>query len=268
MIKVTVVTPVHNRPAYLKEAIKSIQEQTFTDWEHIIVDDGSDNPETQAMISRIANYPKTTVYRIENKGLGGARNYAIEKAAGKYILTLDDDDKWEPSFMARAVKILETSPSVGVVTSWLKQFGNGNALLKPLGGGLKNFLISNNSVHGMYRKECWEKAGRYDENKFFQAYTDWDVWQRITSLGYTVEVIEEPLFHYRIHKNPSMLQEAESKHLELFRYMIEKNKHIYADNITDSIILLEKKLIDTRKQAAGRDMVYKAKRIIKKIFRK
>ena len=264
MSKVSVITPVFNRPEFLEEAVKSIQSQTYADWEHIIIDDGSVNPLTQIALEKIGQYPNVTIYRTENKGVGHARNYGIEKSTGEYILTLDDDDMWESSFIDKAINIFNTESNTGVVTSWMKEFGARNRIIKPDGGGVANFLIHNNSVHAMYKKKYWAACGKYDETKFIQPYADWDLWLRITALGLEVAVVQELCFSYRIHKNSSMLKDAEVNHLELFKYIVEKNKHIYQAYITEVMCLFERKLINTRKNLANATPINRLKKIFKK----
>ena len=261
MPKVSVITPVHNRPAYLEEAVESIQQQSFTDWEHIIIDDGSDNPETGKVLARIANLPKISIYRTENKGLSGARNFGIGKSAGEYILTLDDDDKWHADFIDAALVIFEEKKQAGVVTAWLKEFGHSNRIVKTEGGGEKNFLVENNSAHAMFKKEHWEKVGGYDE-RMKTGYEDWDFWLRITAMGHQVEVVEQPFFLYRVHRGLSLYKEARSIHLSLFRYIVEKNEKIYREYMVDALCLLEEKVMDKENALESGGLLSRLKRIL------
>ena len=241
MPKISVITPVHNRPYFLEEAVDSIRQQSFNDWEHIIVDDGSTNPQTKEILKKIEGGPKLFIYRTANRGLGAARNFGIEQSNGQYILTLDDDDKWHPDFMAKALELFDKKPGTGVVTAWLKEFGMSNHLVKIAGGDVKNFLIENNSVHGLFKKELWAACGKYDEQ--LTAYEDWEFWLRITAMGYKVEVIPAAHFFYRVHQYPSLLKAAKTRHLELFRYIVEKNKNIYQQHLTDALCIAEERCL-------------------------
>lgn len=261
MPKVSIITPVYNRPEYLEEAVISIQNQTYTNWEHIIIDDGSTNLLTQEVLNKISAYSKTTILRKENAGLGAARNFGIGKATGEFILTLDDDDKWRSDFIEKALTIFEKDNNVGGVTSWMQEFGDRKQLVKPNGGYVKNFLVNNNSVHGMYKKEDWLNIGKYDESYFFQPYTDWDFWLRLAAKGQRIDVIPEPCFYYRTHKKSSMLKDSEEKHIDLFKFMVEKNKAIYSDYIVDALCLLEQKLIIANRNALTKNVI---KRLISK----
>jgi glycosyltransferase involved in cell wall biosynthesis len=260
MPRVSVITPVHDRPQFLEEAVGSIQKQSFSDWEHIIVDDGSTNALTQEVLKRIEAMPGTRLYRTENKGLGAARNYAIERAQGEYILTLDDDDKWHPDFINRAVEVFKNKSATGVVTAWMHEFGLTERIVKTEGGDVKNFLTGNNSVHGMFRKADWATCGKYDEH--MTAYEDWDLWLRITAMGYNVEVIPQPFFFYRIHKHSSLLKQAQEKHMQLFRYMVEKNKKIYQEYVVEAVCQLEDKRIQIARDVESRNWKYRLKRML------
>jgi glycosyltransferase involved in cell wall biosynthesis len=255
MFKVSIITPVYNRPEYLEEAVISVQQQTYTNWEHIIVDDGATNLLTQEILKKIASYPKVTILRKENGGLGAARNFGIERCSGQFVLTLDDDDKWRADFIEIALAIFGQDDRVGAVTSWMQEFGHRKNLVKPLGGETGSFLVHNNSVHGMFRKKDWLAIGKYDESLFFQPYTDWDFWLRLTANHKSIKVIEEICFYYRTHKNSSMLKDSEDKHIDLFRFLIEKNKDIYAAHVADALCLLESKLLIAKKNSETRNVI-------------
>ena len=261
MPKVSIITPVYNRPDYLEEAVESIRQQSFTDWEHIIIDDGSTNPATKKVLEKIAKHFKISIYRINNRGLSGARNFGITKSAGEYILTLDDDDKWHPDFITAALNIFEAKQQTGAVTAWMKEFGLSDRIIKTKGGDVRNFLTENNSAHGIFKKEHWEKVGGYDE-EMKAGYEDWDFWLRLTASGYNVEVVQEPFFFYRIHRDSSLYKEAWSKHLSLFRYIVEKNVKVYKENVVDALCLLEQKAVEAQITAESAGLVGRLKKIL------
>lgn len=266
--KVSIITPVYNNPLFLKEVIESVQNQTFKDWEHIIVDDGSTNPETQSVVEDlIVNYPKVSAYRIKNGGPGAARNFGIKKALGEYIFTFDDDDRINENLLSEAVIILDDKQSVGVVTTWIQSFGNGYALFKPSGGDVTDFLISNNACgNSLFRKSLWERVGGYDEARNLIGYEDWEFWIRCTSTGYKVHVIEKPYFLYRIkNKKLSLHKLANDRHLQLFEYIVNKNKEIYSRNVVSAMLKYEEKIIALRGEANIR-FINNLKSIIRKIF--
>ena len=119
---VSVIMPCYNDGRYIKEAIDSLRRQTYSNFELIIVDDGSDDSETVSILSTL-NDGKTTVLHTNHLRPAGARNYGIERARGKYILPLDSDDTIEPTYLEKAVNVLETQPDIGVVYCQADLFG-------------------------------------------------------------------------------------------------------------------------------------------------
>src|SRR5689334_22074802 len=95
--RISVIVPCYNLGAYLAEAVDSVLAQTFQDFEIIVVDDGSDEPETQAIVGGFTR-PRTRVLRTAHAGLAAARNLGIAEARGEYLSALDADDRLEPAF--------------------------------------------------------------------------------------------------------------------------------------------------------------------------
>ena len=122
-ITVSAIMPTYNAMPYLKHAIDSVLAQTFTDWELIIVDDGSTDG-TQQLLARYTD-PRIRVFQLdENGGRGKARNVAVGFACGKYIAPCDADDVSLPQRFATEVAYLESHPEVHVVSSQMKDFHN------------------------------------------------------------------------------------------------------------------------------------------------
>ena len=116
MALVSVIVPTYNRADTIKRAIRSVQAQTFTDWELIVVDDGStDN--TVALIEGCD--PRLKLIRQENQGTAGARNAGLHASSGSYIAFLDSDDEWLPHHLELCVGFLEALPGEQFVTNEL-----------------------------------------------------------------------------------------------------------------------------------------------------
>src|SRR6185503_3382392 len=111
---VTVVIPVYNSARYISQALDSVKAQTFTDYEVIVVNDGSDDREE---LERIINaHPLPVIYiSQENKGVSAARNAAIRRARGEFYAQLDADDQWTPDYLAVQLGILKQNPDVTLV---------------------------------------------------------------------------------------------------------------------------------------------------------
>jgi glycosyltransferase involved in cell wall biosynthesis len=174
----------------------------------------------------------------ENGGLSNARNSGIQKANGKYILTLDSDDKFESTFIEKALEVLLSKPNVGMVCSWVYRFMDDKKreLFFPHRAGIKEFLFSNAASMGslLFRKECWEKAGGYDE-KMKLGYEDWEFYLRVCELGWVMEVIQEPLFFYRQHPISMRTDALRNHDKEIKKYMYLKHKDLYKANFDNLI---------------------------------
>ena len=233
---VTVIIPCYNDGIYLKKAVDSIISQTLKADEIIIVDDGSDIY-TKEHLKKI-NYNNTKIITQKNQGLSKARNNGIALAKTDYILTLDSDDFFEPTFIEKAVELLSKDQKIGIVGCYFRWFDSENnnlRVIKTKGGTVKDFLFSNKGVgNALFRKKCWEQVGGYDE-KMAKGYEDWEFWIAITALGWKYQVIEEILFNYR-RKDSSMLLTAKANHdLEIKKYIFLKHKTLYALYIENTI---------------------------------
>ena len=115
-IIVSVITPSYNSAAYIEETIRSVQQQTFTEWEMLIVDDCSSD-ETCEIVRRISQSDDRIKLFIQpqNMGAGAARTLGMRKASGQYIAYLDADDIWLPEKLEKQMAYLETHPEIELV---------------------------------------------------------------------------------------------------------------------------------------------------------
>ena len=211
----SVIIPCYNHAHYLPQAIQSVLAQRFTDWEAIVVNDGSTD-DTAAVVAQICDPRIRYVYQ-ENQGLSAARNTGIRMAQGKYLAFVDADDEWEPRFLQRCVQVLDADAALaGVYT--LNYFIDERGTVLPQIGG--------RAVHrGEFRRQNWaggffppvsvlvraeavHQAGVFDEQ--LTSEEDWDLWLRI-GLRYQMEGIPEPLARYRVYAN-SMSTNAARMH--------------------------------------------------------
>ncbi|WP_041295891.1 glycosyltransferase family 2 protein [Dokdonia sp. 4H-3-7-5] len=229
---VTVVIPCYNDGAFIMDALNSILRQTVLPERIIIIDDGS-GAETMSVLKSIKNNIVEVVYQT-NQGVCTARNNGIGKATSSYILTLDADDIFEPTFIEKAKHILDSDMKVGVVCCHYKEFGNSSKnkdIIKPKGKITQDFLVKNNGVaSALFRKKCWEEVNGYDVN-FDKGYEDWDFWLSVLSQGWEMRIIQEPLFNYRkkIHSRDTMALAQFDKELKMKIFL--KHKKVYESSI-------------------------------------
>lgn len=202
MPEVSVVIPCYNQGAFLLEALESVMAQTFTDFEIIVVNDGSTDAYTRAVLDTIKD-PRLTVLHTENGGLAAARNRGIAVAGGTIILPLDADDLIAPTYLEKGVAVLKKDAGVGVVYSLADRFGAacGAWHLPEFSPGL---LLRQNMVFcsALFRRVSWVRAGGYNTNMKY-GWEDWDFWLTLCEMGLRFVRIPEVLFHYRV-KDDSM----------------------------------------------------------------
>ena len=194
MPKVSVIIPAYNRASLLKEAVESVLQQSFSDFELIVVDDGS----TDATRELIKDYPAVRYIYQPNKGVSSARNQGIKQAVGDLIAFLDSDDLWIDNKLERQVTFFNDNPAVSICQSeeiWLRDGRRHNPKKKHKkysGYILKECLplciVSPTAV--MLRREVFQKIGLFDES--FPVCEDYDFWLRAARV-YPIELIKEPL---------------------------------------------------------------------------
>ena len=237
--RVSAVIPCYNHGHLVGRAVRSIWAQGVADVEVLIVDDGSTSAETIRILSE---FPKNeaTVLRKENGHLSSARNYGIRHAKGAYILLLDADDFFAPTFLKKAINILDNEPSTGAATCLTQNFGLRNDRPKmKTGGSLPDFLTANPcQASCLVRKTCWEQVGGFDES-MKDGYEDWDFWISVTERGWFIRSIPEYLFHYSVAKQ-SMVVDSDKKRPELIRRLVQNHPESFKEHI--ELVVFSKEL--------------------------
>lgn len=237
--QVSIIIPAFNQAQYLPDAINSVINQTFTNWECIIVDDGStDN--TKAVCDEFCRRDKRINYlRINNGGPSKARNTGIAQAKGAYILPLDGDDKFSSNYVEECLKVITTSEDVKVVYGNGEKFGLIN---KPWSLPEFNFnsLLLGNQLHvtGLYRKSDWECIGGYDEY-MIHGIEDWEFWINLLKDGGKVVKLGSITFYWRIKEQSRTTQITANLHNKavMTRYIYLKHYKLYEKYFTNPISL-------------------------------
>jgi len=197
--KVSIIIPTYNRAHVLKRAIQSVLNQTYKDFEVIVVDDGSTD-DTKAIVKGLDD--KRVLYKRHdrNKGVSAARNTGIVIARGEYIAFQDSDDKWLPTKLEEQMKAFAHARSrIGVVYTAFWYVRKDRRIYIPLPkvskreGDIHNELLNGNFItpqSAVVRKECFEVSGLFDEK--LPSLNDWDIWIRI-SKNWEFKFISEPL---------------------------------------------------------------------------
>ena len=245
MERVSVIMPCYNDGQYIEEALYSLRAQTYLNWELIVIDDGSDEPETLRVLEQLEEMPYVRLLHTNHVRPAGARNAGIRAARGTYILPLDADDTIEPTYMEKAVRILNENPSVGVVYCRADLFGEQSGPWYLPDYSLRAMLQDNIVfVTSMFRREDWERVGGFNTN-LHAGMEDYDFWLSILELDREVVQIPEVLFHYRIKPKSrttgfqdSVEQIKETYHT-LYRNhtaLYEKHRELYDLSMRDTMI--------------------------------
>lgn len=206
MPKVSVIIPTYNREAMVSEAIQSVLDQTYTDYEIIVVDDGSTDGTGKLLQEKFGE--KIHYYYQENQGLP-PRNKAIRLAAGEYLAFLDSDDLWRPDKLASQVQILNNAGAdTGLVYTGIEMINSRGQVVEELidnfQGVVVDKLIDRNFIPTssvMMRRGCFKRCGFFDES--LKRSEDWDLWLRV-ALAYRVVAVPDVLVTKRHFDNHLM----------------------------------------------------------------
>lgn len=200
MSRISIIIPCYNAGDLLVESIDSALAQTWPDIEVIVVDDGSTDSRTIEVLESLER-PRTRIVRQENAGPAAARNRAVECATGEFILPLDADDLFDPSYAAKAMAEMEKNPNVGIVYCDAMKFGAASGIWRLPAYTVREMVIDNVIFcSSLFRKADWATVGGYNE-RLRHGMEDYEFWIKLIALGRDVAKIDEPLFHYRIQES-------------------------------------------------------------------
>lgn len=228
MKKVSIIIPCFNQGKFIKDAIESCIKQTYKNIELIIINDAS-NDSSEEIIKQYEKEYQNIKYikNKENKGVVFSRNIGITNGGGDFILPLDADDTIEPTYIEKAVDILENNNQIGIVYCKAKYFGTktGEWILPEFS---ETNIYHNNMifVSALFRKADFIKAGMYKQN-MEDSYEDWDLWLTFIEMGLKAYRINEFLFNYRQHNLPCRTKQANEKSYEK---LIKNHPKFYIDN--------------------------------------
>jgi len=224
---VSVVIPTYNRAHVLTRAIQSVLNQTYQDFEIIVVDDHStDNTEE---VVKSFNDPRIRYIRHEeNRGAAAARNTGIMVAKGEFIAFQDSDDEWLPEKLEKQMQVFESaSAKVGVVyTAMLRVQGREriyipSSKVKRKGGYIHDNLLEGNFVGtptAVVKRECLKLSGVFDER--LPRLQDWELFIRI-SKAYEFKCVDEPLVVS--HSTPDSISANQATLIEALILILEKH---------------------------------------------
>jgi teichuronic acid biosynthesis glycosyltransferase TuaG len=233
---VSIITPTYNAEKFIKETLKSVQNQTYQNWEMILVDDASTD-ETVKIISDFAkNNSRIKLFKLEkNTGNGFARNIALDKAVGKYIAYLDADDLWFPNKLEKQVEFLKTNNLPFTFSFYDCIDEEGNSLKRRVEAPINltyDELFFCNYVGNL--------TAIYDADYFgkiileaTQKRQDWRLWLTILRQIQVTRPVPEPLAFYRIRKDS-----ISSSKFKLIKHNFGVYREFHGFNFVFSVLLM------------------------------
>jgi glycosyltransferase involved in cell wall biosynthesis len=255
--EVSVVVPCYKQAEFLDECIESVINQTFRNWECIIVNDGSPDNTEEVSKEWCKKDSRIKYYQKINEGLSKARNYGIDLAGGKYILPLDADDKIGKQYMELALPLFENS-NVKIVYCRAEMFGLIQGEWKLPEYSFNKLLMTNMIFcSAFFYKTEWERIGGYDIN-MAKGLEDWEFWINMLKNGGEVIKIDTVQFYYRKKQN-SMISNTMLNVREIIDYVCEKHVSVYNKIIGNHLALEDIK--KTKEYRLGKIILFLPRKI-------
>ena len=271
--RVSVVLPTYQRPAFLDRAVATVQAQTLTDWELIVVDDNDPlHPDRHRTLARLAAYARDPRIRVvlhaSNRGGGAARNTGIRNAHAPWIAFLDDDDEWDPTKLERQVAYAEgVADDVAVVYCRIQAHhaATGQVSIyqsEPEKCTTRDLLVRNH-IGGtsciMARAEALLEVGMFDEG--LASRQDIDLYVRLIQT-YRFAFLDAPLVTMHLHDTPRISTNAAAK-AEGHRAFFEKHRQL----IEVDRLALHARLKELGRYLLAADELREARRVLARAWR-
>lgn len=204
---ISVITPVYNGEKTICETIFSVLNQTFTDWELIIINDGSQDG-TLEIVESIQDF-RIQIFSYPNSGQATSRNRGFSHSIGEYIAFLDADDLWTPDKLETQLQALQNNPQAAVSYSWSDSIDETGKFLRrgshiTLNGDIfKNLLLINfleNGSNPLIRRQALMEIGDFETS--LTPAEDWDMWLRLAT-RYHFTAVPAAQILYRVSANSS-----------------------------------------------------------------
>ena len=276
MPKVSVIVPSYNLGKYLPETLRSVSAQTFTDWECLVVENGSTDGSASIVQTFCEADPRFVMAAFTgNKGVAAARNHGLERARGQYILFLDADDLITPRYMEEAVAALDADPSLTVVYGRGERFGAEKTWdLPPF--SMETMLARNCLyISCFFRKEILRCAQNDSgvpvsfDPEFKTGFEDWDFWLSVLEMveNPKVKQLESVCFYYRTRRSSRNRGVTDEALKDIRRRLWDKHKALYGRYFCNPLETVEYRRLESSFRKASRwSLLWKLRVLYRKMF--
>jgi glycosyltransferase involved in cell wall biosynthesis len=239
--RVTIAVSHYNLKQLLSETLECLEAQTYPACDVVVVDDGSDDPESwQAWRANKERFPHFSFIELPHRGYWSPRNHAITQCVNPYIIIVDGDNLPRPDMAEVFVKAMLRNPQFAAFTSYIAAFsedreaalrGEFQALNAPLGGDPVSGYFQNvfGDTNSIFRTEALQAIHGFREN-FDCAFGDWELFHRLVGHGHRLGVIPKVLLHYRRRAGGMIRQRTlYREHWEFFRVLDAPARLRFAD---------------------------------------
>lgn len=229
---ISILIPCFNKSSFITETLITVNKQSYTNWECIIVDDGSTDTSITTIQQFIAEKPRFKLIQQKNAGVSAARNNAFAHATGNYILPLDADDKIHHEYLNETMQVFNKNPKYDIVYCLASFFGDrtGQWNLPPF---CPKKILNGNMVFNaaVMKRKVFESIGGFSAD-FKQGIEDWDFWLSAVEKNFSFYRIEKELFFYRITDNSRTVSYKESavNKEKMYSLLVSRHIHLYQKN--------------------------------------
>ncbi|GAA4815352.1 glycosyltransferase family 2 protein [Litoribaculum gwangyangense] len=234
---VSIIVPCYNQAQFLDDTLQSVFNQTSSNWECIIVNDGSTDNSEGIALKWTEKDSRFKYFFKDNGGLSSARNFGIKKAEYDIVLPLDSDDIISKDLISEVINEFNIS-NADVVYYEVEFFGKKKGVYTLPKYSYRTLLLQNVFIACTpFKKANYFKIGGYDEK--LKSFEDWDLWIRMLNENSKVVKIDKTLYYYRKHKTGSLtniFSESPKIYFDLYDYIYTKNKTIYDAHFKNPIL--------------------------------
>lgn len=183
---VSIITPMYNGNRFVGQTIESVLDQTYSNWEMIIIDDGSKDNGPEIVASYAAEDHRISIFSQKNGGSAAARNNGIRRAKGQYIALLDADDTWNSNFLEVQLALLKEKKALLVYASHTRIDENSKECLRP-------YIVPEKITYNDLLRTCYISCltGIYDTSKFGKVYLREDMKSLRDDYVYWLEIMKK-----------------------------------------------------------------------------